>query len=309
EESGFHISVKNITQSMLEKQKTKTKVKDTSSIKKFEFTLYNIKDVSKSIDTFSCKDIVYYKRCCYSLAISNRINSDKERLVALSCFDEREMLYEKPNQMYGNDEENWENKPQNSDVKIQLLKDKTVIIVVNTSGIYKRTLNNDKIIFKQTFLNASFDKIEKFQLPQQLLISLLREKKNANVSNALDLLHTSIIKSYFMVHSFRNRHNIIEMYSLITGDLEMLFERHESSAAPNVIRSSPIFAISQNEEILAFCRGTTSITLFLIENGLEITTKQLEGRRGRIYKIVTIEFIDNDSKLLIALEEETENLS
>ncbi|RHZ79741.1 hypothetical protein Glove_141g44 [Diversispora epigaea] len=93
------------------------------------------------------------------------------------------------------------------------------------------------------------------------------------------------------------------MYSLITGDLEMLFKRHESSVVPNIIHGSPIFAISQNEKILAFCRGTTSITLYLMENGLEITTKQLEGQRG-IYKIGSINFIDHDSKLLIVLEKE-----
>ncbi|CAG8553118.1 7438_t:CDS:2 [Diversispora eburnea] len=54
----------------------------------------------------------------------------------------------------------------------------------------------------------------------------------------------------------------------------------------------PILAISQNKNILVFCWGTTSITLFLMENGLEITTKQLEGQR-EIYKIVDINFIDN----------------
>ncbi|RHZ53546.1 hypothetical protein Glove_441g67 [Diversispora epigaea] len=92
------------------------------------------------------------------------------------------------------------------------------------------------------------------------------------------------------------------MYSLITGDLEMLFKRHESSIAPNIIRGSPISVISQNEKILAFCRGTSSITLYFMENGLEIATKQLEGKRG-IYKIIAMNFIDDDSKLLIILEE------
>ncbi|CAG8483301.1 8760_t:CDS:2 [Diversispora eburnea] len=308
---------------------------------KCEFTLYDIENFSKSISTFQCEDIDYDKRCCYSLAISNCINDDNERLVALSCFDAREILYdqsENPNR--DDDEELGENGNQShtwiisttykseihtslgiiggvirfldSDVKIsgsKLLIDKTVIIVVNASGIYKQTFNNDNIILKQTvrrFLNPSFAKIEQFQLPQQLSISLSRLDHG---QNALNLLHTSIIRNHFMAHSFKNRQQIIEMYSLITGDLEMLFKRHESSVAPNIIRGSPVFAISQNEGILAFCRGTISITLYLLENGLEITTKQLEGRRGRIYKIVAIEFIDNDRKLLIALEEETENLS
>ncbi|RHZ79949.1 hypothetical protein Glove_139g249 [Diversispora epigaea] len=107
-------------------------------------------------------------------------------------------------------------------------------------------------------LNKTFTQ---FELPQQLSIRLSRD----HWQNLLELLHTSIIKN-----------QIVEMYSLITGDLEMLFKRHESSVAFSIIHGSPIFAISQNEKILAFCRRTTSITLY---------------------------FVKNDSKLLIVLEE------
>ncbi|RHZ80155.1 hypothetical protein Glove_139g119 [Diversispora epigaea] len=170
-----------------------------------------------------------------------------------------------------------------------------VLVIANTSGIYKETMNS--IRKKHSFFSRS-SKMKKFELPQQLLIRLSRDHWHSS----LELIHTSIIKNHFMVHSFKNRQQIIEMYSLITGDLEMLFKRHESPVAPNMIHGSPIFAISQNEKILAFCRGTTSITLYFMENGLEITTKQFEGKRG-IYKIVAINFIDDDSKLLIVLEE------
>ncbi|CAG8456684.1 7996_t:CDS:2 [Diversispora eburnea] len=175
------------------------------------------------------------------------------------------------------------------------LKNKTVIIIVNASGIFKETIKQKKR--KQGFFLRPAN-TKQFELPEQLSIRLSRDHWH----NSLELLHISIIKNHFMVQSFENRQQIIEMYSLITGDLEMLFKRHESSLAPNIIHGSPIFAISQNEKILAFCRGTTSITLYLMENGLEITTKQLEGQKGS-YKIIAINFIDNDSKLLIVLEE------
>ncbi|RHZ80110.1 hypothetical protein Glove_139g367 [Diversispora epigaea] len=168
------------------------------------------------------------------------------------------------------------------------LKNKTVIIIVNSSGIYKETMNN--LTRKQRFF-SQLSKIEQFELPKQLSIRLRVSRDHWQ--NSLELLHTSIIKNHFMVHSFENRQQIIEMYSLITGDLEMLFKRHESSVVPNIIHGSPIFAISHNEKILAFCRGTTSIALYFMENGLEITTKQLESQRG-IYKIVAINFIDED---------------
>ncbi|CAG8599051.1 8613_t:CDS:2 [Diversispora eburnea] len=334
---------------------------------RWEFTLYNTEDPSNPISTFQCEDIDYnefskpistflpkdidiYKPCYYSLAISNCINDDSERLVALSCFDRRKMCYEDDNhnQTHGHDDKEshtWvistTDKSEmctslgfiggairflDSNVEIsgsQPLINKTVIIIVNVSGIYKQTLDNDKIMMKQEFqkqnrfLKPSFAKIEKFELPQQLSISLSRleavkdidfGKRLSYEQKALELLHTSIIKNYFMAHSFENQQQIIEMYSLITGDLEMLFKRHECSTVSNIIRGSPVFAISQNEGILAFCRGTVSITLYLMENGLEITTKQLEDHAGGIYKIVAMEFIDNDSKLLIVLEEEHENL-
>ncbi|RHZ60332.1 hypothetical protein Glove_355g30 [Diversispora epigaea] len=177
-----------------------------------------------------------------------------------------------------------------------LLKNKPVIIIVNASGIYKETMNDNE----QRFFSR-ISEIKQFELPHQLSIRL-----RDNWQNSFELLHASIIKNHFMVHSFKDRQQIIEMYSLITGDLEMLFKRHESSVAPNIIHGSLIFAISQNEKILAFCRGTTSITLYFIENGLEIITKQLEGQR--IYKIVAINFIDEDSKLLIVVEGKEDRL-
>ncbi|RHZ86593.1 hypothetical protein Glove_48g73 [Diversispora epigaea] len=280
------------------------------------------------------------KRLCWSIAISDRVDDGgNERLIALSCFYAREFRHDdkvnngddgndlesgvKVNNQYddncfqpqtwiistkdrseiytsfksiggvirfldSDDNDDSDDSDSNSDYSDQplKLKNKLLIIIVNASGIFKETIRKKRKT-----------KIERFKLPQQLSNRLSRDWKDS-----LELLHTYIIKNHFMVHSFENRQQIIEMYSLITGDLEMLFKRHEPSVAPNIIRGSPIFAISQNEKILAFCWGTTSITLYFMENGLEITTKQLEGRRG-IYKIVAINFIDADSKLLIFLEE------
>ncbi|RHZ79986.1 hypothetical protein Glove_139g292 [Diversispora epigaea] len=286
-----------------------------------EFKLYNTDDLSSSklIPTLECG--VNDEHVCWSIAISNCVSDGKnERLIALSCFDIRGF---RNDIMYGDDESDLESgdkylRPQTwvisttdrneiytssiggvirfLDSDDRSLKNKPVIIIINVSGIYKETMNNIK---RKRFFSRS-PNIEQFELPQQLSIRLRLSRDHWQ--DSLELLHTSIIKNHFMVHSFKNRQQIIEMYSLITGDLEMLFKRHESSVAPNIIHGSPIFAISQNEKILAFCRGTTSITLYFMENGLEITTKQLEGQR-EIYKIIAINFIDEDSKLLIILEE------
>ncbi|RHZ80018.1 hypothetical protein Glove_139g242 [Diversispora epigaea] len=333
-----------------------------------ELKLYNIDDLSSSERIFTFKNGVNDKHLFWSIAISNFVDGENERLIALSCFarrfsddkmhhDDKNDLdsSDKVNNQYGDDENDLEScdkvSNQSSDDKScsescgkypqtwvisitdrseiytslesiggvirfldsdnsdddsdddsdsdsdsdQSLKKKTVLIIVNASGIFKETINEKKR--KRGFFSRP-SKIKQFELPKQLSTRLSHDHWH----NSLERLHTSIIKNHFMVHSYKNRQQIIEMYSLITGDLEMLFKRHESSIAPNIIRGSPISVISQNEKILAFCRGTSSITLYFMENGLEITTKQLEGKRG-IYKIIAMNFIDDDSKLFIVLEE------
>ncbi|RHZ85969.1 hypothetical protein Glove_57g94 [Diversispora epigaea] len=254
----------------------------TFSPETYNLKLYYIDDLTsiKNIFTLKC-DIneVNYKRLCWSIAISNCVGN--ERLIALSWFDAEKFRHDdKVNKQSGNNE-----------IDIQTWVISTNGKEINTSlksiGGVIRFLDSDNSDFPyDPRLNDS-------NYPQQLSISLSRDPWQ----NSFELLHTSIIKS------FENRHQIIEMYSLITGNLEILFKRHEPSVTPNIIRGSSIFAISQNEKILAFCRGTiSSITLYSMENGLEIATKQLEGQRG-IYKITAIYFIDDDSKLFIILEE------
>ncbi|CAG8540480.1 7195_t:CDS:10, partial [Diversispora eburnea] len=344
-----------------------------------EFNLYDIDNLTSSKSFKIPEPAVYDKRLCWSIAISNRVDVDKdERLIALSYSDG------KPNDQYNHDEKDLGSSSKvnnqyvdeekglesgsdkvninegqtwvisttdirdirtslesiggvtnigekrtslesiggatdikeirtslelksggvirflnsDDDYSDQPLKNKIVIILVNESGILKKTMNmNRKGARGGTKRNLIFSKNEQFELPERLLLCLSRD----TWQNSLKRLHKSIIKNHFMVHSFENRQQIIEMYSLITGDLEMLFIRYESSIAPDIIRSSPIFSISQNEKILAFCQGTTSITLYSMENGLEIATKRLEGQGG-IYKIIAINFIDDDNKLLIVLE-------
>ncbi|RHZ78008.1 hypothetical protein Glove_168g146 [Diversispora epigaea] len=300
-------------------------------IKTLEFKLDDINNLSSSESISAPISEVNNELLCWSIAISNCVDDiGNERFIALSCFDTRL----ETNDINKKDEEHggryfsqtWVISTKNSNeicnspiggvirfLDVCSAKNRIVIIIVNKSGIYKETMSNN--IKKRFFSQPS--KIEQFELPQQLLICLrprprprprLRPRPRPSQDksqNSLKLLYTSIINNYFMVHSFENRKQIIEMYSLITGNLKMLFKRHESSVAPDIIRGSPIFAISQKEKILAFCRGNSSITLYFMENGLEIVTKQLEGQRG-IHKIVDINFIDDDSKLLIILEEKEE---
>ncbi|RHZ77515.1 hypothetical protein Glove_177g116 [Diversispora epigaea] len=334
-----------------------------------QLKLYNTDDLSSSKRIFTLEHGVNDKHRCWSIAISNCIeDNEKERLIALSCFDARELRHDI---MYGDDEndldygdkvnhnddnenglesgdkvsDQYDNLESGDKVKnkndlesgdkannqylideralkygdnclrpqiwVISTKDGSEIYISSESigGVIRfldRDDNDDSDESDSVDIDDSNQPLKsrnkpftQFELPQQLSIRFSRD----HWQNSLELLNTSIIKNHFIVHSFQNRKQIIEMYSLITGDLEMLFKRHESS---NIICGPPIFAISQNEKILAFCRGTPSITLYFMENGLEITTKQLEGQRG-VYKIVAINFIDDDSKLLIVLEEKDQH--
>ncbi|CAG8582551.1 3148_t:CDS:10 [Diversispora eburnea] len=296
---------------------------ETSGIK-----LYGINNLSNPIGEFKSD----FKNPCWSLAISDCVNDD-ERLIALSCFDSRTFIHdddktdlesdgdgddENDLESGGGDDEN-DLESGGGDDKNDLesgVGDKVntqygydefdpqtwVISTADGNEIYTSLESIGGIKrFKPLEQCEQFEQFEQFELPHQLSKQLKRHSHD-KWQGSFKILQKSIIKNHFMVHSFENRHQIIEMYSLITGDLEMLFKRHESSSASDIIRGSPILAISQNEKILAFCRGTSSITLYSIENGLEITTKQLKSQSG-IHKILDINFIDADNKLLIILEE------
>ncbi|CAG8553097.1 7437_t:CDS:10 [Diversispora eburnea] len=226
---------------------------ETSGIK-----LYGINNLSNPIGGFKSD----FKHPCWSLAISNCVNDD-ESLIALSCFDRRTF-------------EIHENKIESSGGSVNERD-------LEFSGA------NIQYDDPQTWIKRfkpfeQREQFEQFKLPHQLSKQLSKSHSLDKWQKSFKLLHKTIIKNYFMVYSFENRQQIIEMYSLIAGDLEMLFKRHK---APDIIRDSPIFAISQNEKCWHF---------------VEITTKQLEGQI-RIYKILDINFIDADNKLLIVLEE------
>jgi hypothetical protein len=66
----------------------------------------------------------------------------------------------------------------------------------------------------------------------------------------------------------------------------------------------PSFAISNNESLFAYCRGSNSITIYLMENGLEVTTKKFIDRN---VQMLFFDFVQDDSKLLIVIEKGRHN--
>ncbi|RHZ79975.1 hypothetical protein Glove_139g219 [Diversispora epigaea] len=209
----------------------------TSSTKNdSQFSLYDINNLSNPISRFKCR--VNDKHLFWSFAISNCVN-ENESFIAFSRFDAREFRHCDAKNSFdsgGTDERDLEsNSVKYLTQVISTLDGKEIhnsleggitrfldsgdgdqsLIIINASGIIKETIKKEKRI--------------QFELPQQLSNLLSRDLKDS-----LELLHTSIIKNHFMVHSFENRQQIIEMYSLITGDLEILFKRHESLSLPSL---------------------------------------------------------------------------
>ena len=104
---------------------------------------------------------------------------------------------------------------------------------------------------------------------------------------------------------YKNKVQTVEMYSLEKNSLENVFQKREESYASAIKGGLSCFAISKNESLFTYCRGTDSVTIYLMENGLEITTKQFKERNVR--KILFFDFVQDDSKLLLVIEEESYN--
>ncbi|PKK41064.1 hypothetical protein RhiirC2_859350 [Rhizophagus irregularis] len=94
------------------------------------------------------------------------------------------------------------------------------------------------------------------------------------------------------------------MYNLRTSLLENTFQKSEENAASFLGRGYSCYAISKNESLFAYCRGANSITIYLMENGLEVTTKKFDETN---IQILFLDFLKNDEKLLIVVEKESYN--
>ncbi|CAG8496716.1 11047_t:CDS:2 [Acaulospora colombiana] len=300
-----------------------------------EFKIFDVHNTTQhsSKFTYNTGESNSNQTTCWSLAISN-CTEDTDRLIALSRFDPCDILHKDSSESSLVDEEMGTTTPfvaprtwifsestkteipnsfQNIGGIVRFLEndmeiaDQTQIVAINASGIYKATIktkisNIHKHFYVPTFLHQNKSgSIEHFYLPRQLSINLSSLDR---WESGFMLLHTSIIRNHFLICDYKNQHQAVEMYSLITGDLEMVFRKREPPNSPDVPKGKRIFAISKNEAMLAFCRGTSAITIYLMENGLEVITKEVE-KQGFV-KIVSLDFVADDNKLLIVFENEGE---
>ncbi|CAB4414228.1 unnamed protein product [Rhizophagus irregularis] len=309
------------------------------------------------------KSSVSSVKLVWSLAVSNPINiiqmgnnvqSYSDTLIALSCFDESEMMLGKSvtnssmstiayNQS-SNDLENEKNHPTYDEEKgvkgvnsttfiistlhssriltaiddsgglVRFLNDdplqpQTVtIVVVNANGISKTFFDLDNIVMSNNAINnennnnswlnifSSSSQLQQFYFPLKIQAELEKLYQN---TPCLELLSRSIENDYFLIEDYKDRVQVVEMYNLRTDKLEMVFHQRAESAVTAFGHGNPAVAISKHNALLAYCRGANSITIYLIENSLEISTQSFP----RVERIVSVDFINDDESLIIVAQE------
>ncbi|CAG8578389.1 15993_t:CDS:2 [Funneliformis mosseae] len=301
--------------------------------------LYKANDLSKV-----CKEINYdskLKLNSRSLTVSNEFtlaDGTAEVLIAMSCFDDNDMkLKDNKRRTHSNELSSAEEADVNVNdqdksstfifstarqVKIDspindmggIIKfldtkdddDKTEVVLINALGITKAFINhvegvNDKKSSILSFICPA-KPIEEFNFPKKFSKEIIRLSGNETCTS---LIQRNLVKDRFVIESYKDKVQSIEMYNLKTTSLENTFQKREEIAASVVGKGVPFFAISKNETLFAYCRGTNSITIYLMENGLEVTTKKFKEKN--VIRILSFDFIQEDSKLLIFIEEEGNN--
>ncbi|GBC38196.1 uncharacterized protein OCT59_005945 [Rhizophagus irregularis] len=250
----------------------------------------------------------------WSLAVSNEItlpDRTTDVLIAVSCFDDdvnnadstikhtwvissakQVRISSSINDMGGiikflNDESS--------------VSEKTDLVLINSYGISRFSIHHDKInsMIKENYVHGWFslfsDKsVENFNLPSKL--------SNNEISSFS--IQQNLVKDRFLVESYKNKIQTVEMYNLRTSLLENTFQKSEENAASFLGRGYSCYAISRNESLFAYCRGANSITIYLMENGLEVTTKKFNETN---IQILFFDFAKNDEKLLIVIEKKSYN--
>jgi len=186
------------------------------------------------------------------------------------------------------------------------------ILVVDANGISKTSLNLNNITIKTSNYDDNpswWNKLtfssqpsprQEFFFPLKIQAELKKLYQNVP---CLELLSRSIENDYFMIEDYKDRVQVVEMYNLRTNKLEMAFHQRAESAATSFGHGNPAVAISRHKTLLAYCRGANSITIYLMENSLEISTQTFP----RIERILSLDFINEDESLLI-IAQEKENL-
>ncbi|CAI2177385.1 15061_t:CDS:2, partial [Funneliformis geosporum] len=269
----------------------------------------------------------------FSLAISNSsiIQEVEDAFVAISCFCDQDMMSETEDNGSVENSRNPTDAERGDDFKtkisaetfvysvkldkrIETTVDKyggivrflnnsekddqsngfTNLIVMNASGIAKAFINhkNPCVINKSIFKDCCVTKVYEFPTTIQNKIDKLYQE-----SPCTRFLNSIVVNNFLFVEDYRNQR--LELYNLQSLDLELTLRKRDEISLSTQARGNPIFSISKYGHLLAYCNGTKSITIHLMENGLEVTTKIFTTAN----KILSISFIDDDERLFVVTEE------
>ncbi|CAJ0746324.1 4303_t:CDS:2, partial [Entrophospora sp. SA101] len=148
-----------------------------------------------------------------------------------------------------------------------------------------------------TLLFNHSDSYQEFDFPSKIQAEIKKLYQN---TSCLELLTRNIENDFLLVEDYKDRVQVLEMYNLKTNELEMVFHQKEEYNSFDLNNNyfsygNPSIAISKYKSLLAYCRGINSITIYLMENSLDIVTKNFLN----IERILTIDFINEDESLLI----------
>jgi hypothetical protein len=183
------------------------------------------------------------------------------------------------------------------------------VVVVNVNGISKTSFDLNNIIVSNNVVNTeinnnniswwnklSSSQLQEFYFPLKIQAELEKLYQN---TPCLELLNRSIENDYFLIEDYKDRVQVVEMYNLRTDKLDMVFHQRAESAATAFGHGNPAVAISKHNTLLAYCRGANSITIYLMENSLEISTQSFP----RVERILSVDFINDDESLFIVAQE------
>ncbi|CAG8659515.1 11209_t:CDS:2 [Gigaspora margarita] len=291
---------------------------------------HNLKDAKKiNYKGFKTVD-TQNPRLCWSLAISNSINlgTHSDTLIGVSCFDRTDVLIKstkrRSHKRYFSSRDleegylnvrvspytwiisTWYQERISTSIDdtggvIRFLADNspdTDVVMIHIQGISRTTIKSNYSDDGGKLKSDLCVKLaEHFLFPMIIAtdISAAAEGSNPN----LQLFQRSVEKNFFMAENYK--FDLLEMYSLKTGELYRTFHIREEEVDKRLeTHGSAIFEISRNDILLAYCRGTNSISIYLIENSLEIVTKPFPN----LYRINSIDFCHSDENLFIIGEEE-----
>ncbi|UZO03335.1 uncharacterized protein OCT59_023742 [Rhizophagus irregularis] len=172
------------------------------------------------------------------------------------------------------------------------LKNVATLICMNCVKIQKINVKLNK--------NISISKEGTYLLPENLFKKL--ESIDDSRRNWKYLLK-SRFQEYLVVNTSNYQKINIEIYNVNNLQLVNVFYRNREENLLITNDNEPrIFAISTDSRLFAYSYGDKIITLYLMENGLEVVSKKFDN----IYKIKFLEFIEKDKKLFI-IEENKEH--